>query len=272
MKKITLLLTVLLSCLFTSCEEVIDLDLDTAAPKLVIEAGIYWQKGTPGNEQFVQLTTTTDYYSQTIPVVSGATVFITNSTQTRFNFTEIPNTGKYVCTNFQPVLNETYQLTIMHDGETYTATEKLQPVAPITRIEQNNEGGFTGDDIEIKAFFNDPATEDNFYLIHYVYSNKITSNYYTLEDTFFQGNEFNSTSDNDDLKAGDNIEVTHFGISKQYYEYMSILIDVAGGNNGPFQAPPATVRGNIINQTQFDNYPLGYFSLCETDNKTFTIQ
>ena len=106
-----------------------------------------------------------------------------------------------------------------------------------------------------------------------MYSNKITSTYYVGEDKFFQGNEYFSQTDDDDLKAGDEIEITHYGISKQYYNYMSILVSIAGSNaGGPFQSPPATVKGNVINTTDKANYPLGYFSLSETDSKKYKIQ
>jgi len=272
MKKATLLLVLLLSVFFTSCEEVVDVDLDTAPPKLVIEAAINWQKGTNGKQQTIKLTTTTGYFENVIPTVSGATIFVKNSQNEQFNFNEVPKTGRYVCTNFKPVINETYTLTVIYSGITYTATETMQAVAPITRIEQNNEGGFTGKDIETKAFFTDPADATNFYLFKYVYSHKITSTYYVSEDKFFQGNEYFSLSDDDDLKAGDEVEITHYGISKQYYNYMSILVSIAGSNvGGPFQSPPATVKGNIINTTDKANYPLGYFSLSETDYKKYKI-
>ncbi|WP_428231748.1 DUF4249 domain-containing protein [Flavobacterium sp.] len=273
MKKATFLIVLILSIFFTSCEEVVDVNLDTAPPKLVIEAAINWQKGTTGKQQIIKLTTTTGYFQNVIPTVSGATVFIRNSKNEQYNFTEISKTGRYACNNFNPIINETYTLTVISSGNTYTATEVMKPVAPITRIEQNNEGGFTGDEIEVRAFYNDPADVDNFYLYKYVYSNKVTSTYYVAEDKFFQGNEYFSKSDDDDLKTGNEVEITHYGISKQYYNYMSILVSIAGSNvGGPFQSPPATVKGNIINATDKANYPLGYFSLSETDYKKYTIQ
>lgn len=273
MKKINLVIVFFLSLFFTNCEEVVDVELSTAPPKLVIEAAINWEKGTTGSQQSIKLTTTTGYFESIVPVVSGATIFIKNSTNQQFNFTEVLKTGRYTCTNFKPSINETYTLTVISNGNTYTATETLKAVAPITRIEQNNEGGFTGQDIEIKAFFSDPSNETNYYLYKYTYPNKIKSNYYADEDKFFEGNEFFSISDDEDLKPGDVVEVTHFGISKQHYNYMTILVSIAGSNiGGPFQSPPATVKGNIINTTNTSNYPLGYFSLSEIDLKKFTIK
>jgi hypothetical protein len=273
MKKATLFLVVLIAILCNSCEEVINVDLNTAPAKLVIEAAINWSKGTDGNEQKIKLTTTTDFYNSTIPKVSGATVFIKNSSNTQFDFIEKPKTGEYICDNFIPEINETYTLTIIREGQTYTAVEKMVSVAPITKIVQTNRGGFAGNTIEIKAFYNDEATEDNYFLYRYVYSTQIKSNYSVAEDKFFQGNEFFSISQNNELKAGDKLEISHFGISKLYFNYMNVLVNIAGNTNGsPFQSPPATVRGNIINLTNFDNFALGYFSVSEVDTKNYVVQ
>jgi hypothetical protein len=129
---------------------------------------------------------------------------------------------------------------------TYTATER-KSVSAITKIVQNNEGGFTGKNIEIKTFYNDPADESN-YLYKYSDSSKPIIKYYADEDTFFQGNEFFSISQNDDLKIGDKVTVSHYGISKEYYNYINSQYFWRNGG-GPFQSPPATVRGNIINTT-----------------------
>lgn len=272
MKKTILLIVFFISLFFASCEEVVDVDLDTAPPKLVIEAAINWEKGTTGNEQTIKLTTTTGYFENVIPTVSGALIDIKNSRGDKFNFIEVKKSGVYICNNFVPVIDEQYTLTVVSRGSRYIATETLKSVAPIMRIEQNNEGGFAGKDIEIKAFYNDPADAANFYLYKYVYSNKIKSTFYVDEDKFFNGNEFFSLSDDEDLKIGNEIEITHFGISKQYYNYMSILVSIAGNNvGGPFQSPPATVKGNIVNVTNKENYPLGYFSLCETSTAKYKI-
>lgn len=273
MKKIYVFPLIALFLLLFSCEDVIHIDLDNAPPKLVIDASINWKKGTSGNIQKIKLTTTTSYYNNVIPTVSGATITIQNSGNQIFTFTEIPSTGEYQCSDFVPVINETYTLTVLQNGQTYSATETLKPVATITTIVQNNDGGFTGNAIEIKTYYNDPSNEENYYLYKYIYSNQIKPDYYVDQDTFFQGNLFFSISQNNDLTLGDQITVSHFGISKSYYNYMSVLLSIAGNTGGgPFQSPPTTVRGNIINTTNFENYALGYFRLSEVDSREYTIQ
>ncbi|MEY3501926.1 MAG: hypothetical protein RL308_3599 [Bacteroidota bacterium] len=272
MKNIKIYFLIAISILVASCEKVIDVDLNTAPPKLVVDAAIKWQKGTLGNEQSIKLTTTTSYYSNQVPAATGATVYITDAANTVFNFVETASTGNYVCTNFRPVLNGNYVLTITYDGATYNATETLKPVPTIEYITQRNDGGFTGQDIEIKTFFTDNGTTEDYYLFRYKPSYTAIPIYALEEDRFFQGNQIFGLYRSDKLESGQNIDISLSGISKQYFNYMKILVSIAGNSNGsPFQSPSATVRGNVINTTTEANYPLGYFSLSEQDTKTYTI-
>jgi hypothetical protein len=59
--------------------------------------------------------------------------------------------------------------------DTYTATERIK-ISPNYKIVQNNEGGFTGKNIEIKTYYTDPADETNYYLYKYNYSNQNKEN------------------------------------------------------------------------------------------------
>jgi Domain of unknown function (DUF4249) len=259
------ILYILVVILFASCEEVVNVDLNTAAPKLVIDASIKWQKGTLGNEQKIKLTTTTDFYSTTIPVVSGATVFI--------NFIEVPNSGEYVCTNFVPVVNEDYTLTVINNGETYTATEKLIATPVIDSIEQTAVAGFNGDEIQVKFFYQDNGLEDNFYLIGFKNNQVAFPEYGAITDEFFQGNQMFGFYTNADLKKDDILDMSLQGTNERYYNYMNKLLSIAGTVGGnPFATPPGTLKGNIINQTNSKNYPLGYFSLGEIDTRNYTVE
>lgn len=269
----TFIILLVLMILFTvGCEDVIDVDLENSNPRLVIEASIHWKKGTNGNEQKIKLTTTTDYYSNVVPKVSGATVFITDSSNT-YTFLENPGTGEYFCGNFNPVIGETYNLTVIAKGETYTATETLKPVPTIDSIEQNDEGGILGDEIEVKFFFQDNGMTDDFYLVQFNSNFNLLPEYDVINDEFFQGNQMFGLYTNEDMKPTDVLTFTLHGISERYYNYLNVLLAVSGGNGGgPFSTPPATVRGNFVNQTNPDNFAFGYFSVSETDSRTYVIQ
>ena len=272
MKKLQLFFVIISTIVVTSCEKVIDVDLNTMAPKLVIDASIKWQKGTLGNEQTIKLSTTTSYYSSQIPTVSGSTIFITDAANNIFNLVETAGTGNYNCINFAPVLNGNYVLTVLLNGETYTATETLKPVPTIDFIEQKDNAGFSGKDTEIKAFYIDNGTTDDYYLFKFKPSYTVIPIYFLQEDRNFQGNQIFGLYRSEELKPGQNFEVTLSGISKQYFNYMRILVSIAGNSSGsPFQSPSATVRGNIINTTTEANYPLGYFNLSEQDSRNYIV-
>lgn len=273
MKKLFSYIILLLTLTLIGCEDVVNVDLANAAPKIVIDASIKWQKGTTGNEQIIRITTTGDYYQNTVPVVNGAIVTVADSNGNIFNFNEVSGTGNYFCTNFNPIVNETYTLTVIVNGTTYTASDKLYAAPEITTISQRNDAGFTGNDIELKFNFQDNSTEENYYLEQYQLPFRPFPLYGVLNDEFTNGNNMFSLIFDEDFESGQNIQFSLHGISKRYYNYMNILISVAGGSsNGPFATPPATVRGNISNQTNPNEYPLGYFRLSEIDVKNYTIQ
>lgn len=260
---------------FLSCEETIDVDLKDEQPKLVVDAVIKWQKGTTGESQTIKLSKTSNFYNNEVPPASGAVVTVTNSSNTVFNFIEDGTTGNYICNNFIPVINESYTLQISYEGQSYTATDKLYATPAIQYVEQTNLPPIGGGEeiVQIKFFFQDNGSEDNFYLVGAQNPNYVTPDYGVISDEFFQGNVMFGFYANDNLKPGQNLKLYLQGVSNPYYNYMNKLIAISGTNNGnPFATPPATLRGNITNQTDKDNYPLGYFSLGETDTRDHTIQ
>lgn len=272
MKKIYSLLLIL-SLVFTSCEDKINVDLDTAAPKIVIDASIRWEKGTLGSEQKIKITTTTDYYNNYIPTVSGATVQITDSSNTIFNFVETPNTGEYICYDFAPVINETYTLVVQYAGQVYKSSEKLIATPTIDDVQQTIVQGFGGDEIQVKFFYQDNGAEINNYLVGVKNSTLPLPEYGVTKDEFFQGNQMFGFYTNEDLASGQILSLSLTGISSRYYNYMNKLLGIAGSNNGsPFATPPATLRGNIKNLTNEANYPLGFFSISEIDKLDYIVQ
>jgi len=255
-----------------SCEEVIDLELDTAAPKLVVDASIKWQKGTSGNQQIIRLSTTAPYFDNVIPGVANAVVYITDLAGNSYDFLPTQTTGEYLCTSFLPVLNETYTLTVIHDNQTYTAVETLRGVPMIDEVLLTEDAGFSGEDTEVKVFFTDDDQTTDFYLVTLLVSDQVLPNYQVQNDNFTQGNQSFGLFNIEDLESGDQLQITLAGLSEQYHNYLRILLSIAGGGSGsPFQSPPVTVRGNLVNQTDFDNFALGYFSLSEVDSRELTI-
>ena len=147
--------------LFTfSCEDVIEIDLPTAEPKLVIDASINWFKGTSGNDQEIKLTLSAPYFDTVVPVANGAQITVEDSSNNTFEFLEEGSSGIYKNNTFIPVINEVYNLIIQYQGETFSATETLKSVSEIEYVEQTDNGGFSGEETELKAFYTDPEDEE----------------------------------------------------------------------------------------------------------------
>lgn len=275
MKKIllysVLLFTTLLS---TSCEEVVDIELNNSEPKLVIDAIIKWQKGTTGENQTIKLSLTNDFYTNDILPANGAIVTVTNSSNVVFNFVEVPTTGDYVCDNFLPVIGEVYRLEILYEGAVYTASSALIATPDIINVEQETVVGISGEDeIQIKFFYQDNGAEENYYLLGVKNPNKQIPEFGVVSDEFFQGNVMFGFYGSSETEPGITLDLSVQSVSKSYHNYMNKLITIAGSGSGnPFATPPATVRGNISNITNNVNYPLGYFHLSEIDTVNYLVQ
>lgn len=275
MKSLNIILIVIIALSFTACyEDVIKVDLETAEPRLVIDASIDWIKGTTGNEQKIKLTTTTGYYEDKFPTVSGATITVANTKNIVFQFIESTNKGEYICTNFESVIGETYTLTVNLNGETYTATETFISVPAIEdSIQQNNKGGMAGDEIEITYYYKDNGAEYNYYLYSVAMRHIVFPQYSVENNEMNQGALTAVYYSHEDLEVGDVLNLELYGISKRYYDYMAKLLLASGNDDGPMFAPtPAAVRGNIVNQTDSKNFAYGYFRLSEVDVKDYTIK
>lgn len=267
------LIIAFLTFMISSCEDVINVDLNTAEPRLVIDASIKWVKGTTGANQSIKLTLTAPYFDAEIPPATGAEINITDSNNNTYIFVEDGNTGIYINTTFVPVIDETYTLTINYDGDIYTATETLKSVVPIDFVEQDNEGGFSGDETELKAYYTDPANEENYYFFEFISDIPVIPSLEVYNDEFSNGNQIFGFYTEEDLEAGDEVMIKIHGISERFYDYMFILLQQNNDEGGgPFETQPATVRGNCINQTNQDHYPLGYFRLSEVDEFIYVVQ
>jgi len=266
-------LWILALILLWSCEDPIDVSLNTAPPRLVIDASINWFKGTTGNEQQIKLSLSAPYFADSTPPANGAMVFITDENNNTFNFMEENSSGVYLNTDFIPELDGTYNLTVIYEDETYTASETLKSVASIEFVEQNDEGGFTGEETELKAFYTDPADEENYYFFEFISDIPAIPTLEVYNDEFTNGNQIFGFYTEEELEAGDVVTIRNHGVSERFYEFMFVLLQQnSEEGGGPFETQPATVRGNCVNETNPDNFPFGYFRLSEVDEYVYTVQ
>jgi hypothetical protein len=269
MKKYILLIVSIFSV--AACQDVIDVDLNEAEERLVIEAAMIKLKGASGTNQRIRLTKTRGFFEDSLKIVDDAEITVTGEGGEVFNFLH-DTSGFYYTNQFQVNLMEKYQLKIEVDDEVYTAEETFIPVVPIDSVSQRNDAGFSGEDIELKAYYKDPAGERNYYLFTFFVNFVDFPTTEIYDDEFTDGNTIFALYQEEELVPGDEVVITNFGLSQQFYEYMNVLLSQVGSVGGPFQTQPAVVRGNIINETNPENFPYGYFSLTESDQFIYTVE
>ncbi len=281
MKNFSKCILPLLAVILASCEDVIDVDVQTAPTRLTIEASLDWEKGTAGNEQTIKLGTSTPYFDTNgNTAVSGASVRVTNDTSGREVVFADQNDGTYTTSDFAPVVGQSYTLEVRYNGETYTATEQLTPVTDIKEINQSLEDGFSDEELEVNIIFDDPEDEENYYLFKFQEPDDLLPEFEYGDDEFVNGNEiewyFEKEEDDgtDEIEAfvpGDTINIEFYGISEAYSNYMAILIDQLEGG-GLFETTPVALKGNCINLTNPENYANGYFRLTQVIKTSYTFE
>lgn len=264
------LFSLLFVLLFSACDEVVTLDLETGEAKIVIDAEIVWNKENDGKVQTIKISKMAPYYNTTTPKVSGAQVRVENSDGVVFTFTEtVP--GSYVCNDFVPVLNADYTLFVEVEGKSFTAVEKMTAVNPINRIEQRYMPDIAGDDLLVLSiFYNDPADQQNNYLTKFKTDFLVYPYYLLSNDDLSNGNEIQDQFSDVDLKPGKKVDIELRGISKNFSNYMKLIFEASSAN--PFGTTPGNIRGNIINTKDNSDFALGYFRLCQADITSYTMQ
>ena len=271
MKAIQLVSLFLVFSLCTSCLDVVEVDLEEATPRTVIDATIKWEYPNESNKQLIQISETRNFFEDEITWISNANVEITNANSQTFIFEEI-EPGQYITNNFIPELNADYQLQIQANGIQYEATERFVNPSVIDSIVQDDDGGFTGGEKEVIIYFLDNPEEENYYLARFNTEFLAFPEVDIQSDEFNNGNRMSFSFADEDLKTGDEVEIEFYSISKAYYNFLFRLLLQSGSAGGPFQAQPATVRGNIINSDNFDDFPFGYFSLSTFEKVSVTIE
>lgn len=295
MKKIGFILILII---LASCEDVIEVDTPSEDPRLIVEALFRVDRSETYIPVEVQLSQTSNFFEE-IPVTSVESILIIYSTyedgivvSTGFSnlWEEVPGSGIYTPDpNFtfeqrihtSVLENEVvFELVINHDGRKYFASTEFVPAVPFDSVVQGDGTLFSDDETELIVTFTDNGLRDDYYLFDFDFGN-----YLVTEDEFYQGQQFEFSYFYDmEFDPGTEINIAIMGADERFYNYMNQLIEQSGEQQGPFQTPVSTVRGNIFDITDLDNidlfdnveqpdvFPLGYFAIVEQFTQTITIQ
>lgn len=248
-----------------SCEDPVDIVLPAHEKKVVIDAMLWRPVGNVTGTLEVVISNTTGFYNETIPFVAGASVSLKNKEAV---FTAQENEkGHYIAENIPVSMDEIFELSVVIDGRTYTATESLVLSTPIDSITQGEETLLSGEETEAIVKFTDRPEKGNYYVMDFGYNNL-----FVTRDEFYNDQQLTFSFFYDKYFPKNTPTPIHLmGANKAYYTYMQILISHAGQDGGgPFATAKSTLRGNIQNSSDPDDFPLGYFRVVERDTFVFT--
>jgi hypothetical protein len=260
-------LTILFYLIFSGCQKVINVDLNEAAPHIVIEGLI---TDRPGPYALL-ITKSGSYFNQpSLPPVSGALVIISDNVGTIDTLQEM-KPGTYFTSKLRGTPGRTYTLKVISENKEYSGSStmlshvKIDSLGLIKTLSQHI--GFGGDirsniNVTIHCFFRDPV-EKNFYRIKVIKNDSISAEDYRLfDDQYTNGQET-------DLRvataaAGDNDIIELYSLDNQTYEYYRTLADLLY-TNPIFGATPANPNTNLNNEA------LGYFGAAAVSSQTIRI-
>lgn len=250
--------------LLSSCEKVIDIDLDKAEKKYVIEAVITDQPGTA--KVLVSQTRNFDE-DNSFPGVAGAVVTITESGGATTVLTP-GAAGVYEAPALAGTSGKTYTLSVNISGQSFTAVSTMPQKVNFDTAYITDELLFTETQKIVNAVFNEPPGLGNCYRFAQYVNGEKEDQVFILNDDYSDGRRityklyyFSDDEDDDTkIKSGDQVTIDMLCIDRNIYKYWFSLDRSATGGSG--QATPANPVTNL------QGGALGYFSAHTLQTKT----
>jgi hypothetical protein len=270
----------LILILLVSCQDKIELDLPEGEKYLVVEGWI-------SNEQHpheVKLSYTAPYFSNSeVPPATGATVILRNDLSEEITLTE-ETPGIYII----PEPGDTgvsYQIDIsLQDGSRYQSEfELLREPTPILDIfwqlsedEPNTENDENPEDIyDVLISAYEPEPIGDFYRWRSILNGieqQEPFDIFVTNDEFVNGNpipEFNVTEEL--YSEPDTVTIIQEHISREAFDFLSLLQQQTAFVGGPFDTPPAPIVGNVKNLDDPDKNALGFFGAAGRDRAMVVV-
>ena len=253
----------------SSCQKVINVDLNSAAPEIIIEGGVSNQVGSYS----INLSKTVNFSdSNVFPPVTGASVTINDNAGNSEILSET-SSGVYTTSTLQGTVGRTYTISVTANGKNYQAVSTMAaPVAIDTLVQQNTTGfgGGTGNNINksVHVVFTDALGVVNYYrlveIVNGVRLNTISITSDDLRDGQIMEQRLRGGS-GIKLQTGDLVTVQLESIDKNVYNYFRTFNE-ASGDASFSSSSPANPISNLSNGA------LGYFSAYSVTAKSIIIQ
>jgi hypothetical protein len=255
-----------------SCRELVTLDLPQQEPRLIVEGHVTDTEGP----HTVRLTLSQDYFN-TAPaaVVEDAVVTISDNAGNTELLLYTGN-GVYATQSLQGVIGRSYNLQIDWRGEQYTSSGTLMPKGVVDSLSVGYYEAIP------------PVFDAGYYLTFYGIIPPEASDYYRVKvyesdslyndrtDLLIPDSRFVPSRIVEQLqypfKVGDTVRLELYSLDAAMYNYYVELRSLLFNDGGLFSPPPRNPTSNVINVTNPDNQPLGFFQVASFDTGTIIIE
>lgn len=255
----------ILTFIFSACERVIDVDLNVAAPQIVIEGNLSYNNSILE----VKVSKTESYFNKAPAVkVEDAIVELTAPDGTKTEVKHVKD-GIYKTEKRRFKSEGEYALSVESDGEKYTAISRLHKVVDIDSLsyEYQRDMHFFNEGYRVSLYIADPPDENNFYRVKIYKNEKLynkSGDIMLFDDVGLNGRGIRINLRSRVFDSGDTVKVELYTIDKSAWLYFSTLKETAGFN----AASPAP--SNPV--SNFNNGALGYFSAWSVSRKEIIIR
>nr|WP_319400695.1 DUF4249 domain-containing protein [uncultured Carboxylicivirga sp.] len=249
---------------FSSCEEVITINLNDTDPQVVIIGSVSNQLDTV----MVSISQTANYFQPSENIqITGADVSISDDRGNSYQLTE-EKEGQYSSV-FAGLPGVTYDLSVKIDDTDYTASSTMPFPVPIESAWITTENWHESVYNMMNVMIQDPPNIDNYYYVKVFRNDTVISNENYLRsysDKYFDGlyNVFTIWTDTK-ASTGDTYKVQLFNIDYNFSEYINQFGRVV--DQSDLAAIAASTPANPTNN--ISNGALGYFTACSISEDTF---
>lgn len=234
-----------------SCKKVIQVNLNDAAPQIVIQGEVTDMPGPYG----VYITKTVNFSAtNTFPPVSGAVVTITDNEGMNDSLAETAPGTYNTHASWQGKPGNSYTINVMSSGKTYIATSVMPQAVPLDSITFQKNGRLSGKTtISVVPNFQDPPGIANYYQFAEIINGTPLNKIYIMDDRLSDGKYFHQDlfDDSVHINTGDVVLLNMYSIDANVYHYLDEMLQIS---NSAESVTPANPDSN------FSNGALGFFS------------
>lgn len=258
MRNIKVYLIVILAAALIGCEDVIQVELDSVEPQIVIEGSV-----TDGNSPtIVYISKSGDFYEPSIfEKVTGAAVTISDSRGNSEDLVEAAD-GVYETNSIIGRPGDTYNISVNSGGEAYRA-ESTMPLENIELdsivIKQSSFGRNKEEKYDVWIYFQDIPDVKNYCRFRVFHNNVLRGGFPLYDDRLSDGNYIEGRlrlNENNKINVGDEFRIELLNIDRANFDYFNTANDVSASGDGGM-GPGSVAPTNPT--TNWDNNALGYF-------------